>query len=177
MKCPKCRTANLATKELEDSLTASECEKCNGIWIKASHYWRWLKAHGDILPEKPEEHTATLCSDETKEIKICPDCGHFLTRRKVGHGIDFHIERCATCGGIWLDKNEWEVLKSRNLHDEIHFVFSTTWQEDIIQKEQKQFYSDQTMKILGEKDYKYVDESNNWLAQHPKTGTHYGVLE
>lgn len=39
----------------------------------------------------------------------CPKCGQELTsfvtpRQKL------HVERCESCQGIWLDKEEWEIL-------------------------------------------------------------------
>ncbi|NQZ56771.1 MAG: zf-TFIIB domain-containing protein [Lentisphaeraceae bacterium] len=39
-----------------------------------------------------------------------------MRKCRVGHGLQFYVERCATCGGVWLDKNEWESLKAQGFH-------------------------------------------------------------
>src|SRR6266568_3902359 len=113
----------------------------------------WLKEHGDTLPEKSVDHTAELPVHDSKNAKVCLDCGHLMLRNKVGHGIPFYVDRCSACGGIWLDKNEWEILKSRNLHDEIHMVFTSVWQSSNRKKEQESNYEKAMAEALGEKDF------------------------
>ncbi len=168
MKCMICKNVEMVKRELEEKLPASECTKCGGIWISANNYWNWLKSQGSPLPEKPENYTLKLEVFDSKQVKICPDCGHFLTRRKVGHGLGFCVDRCETCGGIWLDKNEWEILKSRNLHDEIHFIFSEPWQRAVAQEENRKAYESHAEKFLGTADYGKISEFKRWLEKHPQ---------
>ena len=120
MDCPACGTHGISAIELEENLNGYICSACEGIWVKGYQYWKWLKTHGSILPEKPADFSADVPVADSRQAKICIECGHVLLRNKVGHGIPFYLDRCSACGGIWFDKNEWEVLKSRNLHDEIH---------------------------------------------------------
>jgi Zn-finger nucleic acid-binding protein len=187
MKCPACHNISLVFKELDEGLPVHGCARCEGVWIKDSHYWKWLKDQGATLSEKPNSETLQLPVKETKEIKVCPGCGHFLTKRDVGHGVEFHVDRCLTCGGIWLDKNEWEVLKSRNLHDEIHQIFSAAWQREIrqhakdvayeellngkeeLEVERKKYYEEKIAKHLGN-DYSKVHEFKNWLDDNELRG-------
>lgn len=168
MKCPHCKSSNMAVTELEQNLSAHECSDCLGVWIKAANYWRWLQRHGESLPELPAEMTAALDVEDSTNAKVCPDCGHFLTRKQVGHGISFQIDRCTTCGGIWLDKNEWDILKSRNLHDEIHFVFSEAWQKEVLSEQQAEYRAKHAMEILGSADYNKLVDVKNWLSDHPQ---------
>ncbi len=167
MKCPKCHNANMNLKEIADGLKVSECEQCSGIWIKASNYWTWLKLHGTPLPEKDISEGLKLNVKESSEIKICPDCQHFLTRRLVGHGLNFHVDRCATCGGIWLDKNEWDMLASRNLHDEIHMIFSTQWQDELKKQKQSDFFEEKMCEVLGQKEYDLVKSFYGKISDSP----------
>ena len=51
-----------------------------------------------------------------------------MSRAQVGHGFQFTIDRSMT-GGIWLDAGEWEELKQRQFHDELHLVFTAPWQK------------------------------------------------
>ena len=165
MKCVLCGN-QMTLIDLDENLKGLRCVECGGTWIKANAYWKWLKSHDGTLPEKPESETAPLPVEDTCNMKICPDCGHFLTKRKVGHGISFHIDRCQCCGGIWLDKNEWEVLKSRNLHDEIHFIFSQEWQEEIREQARRKRYDDEVKKLIGIEDFKTVSEFKKYLDSH-----------
>ena len=113
---------------------------------------------------------------DTTEAKLCPECGRLLSRGKVGHGVDFHLDRCATCGGIWFDKNEWEILESRNLHDDVHFIFSSAWQRSVRQEEQRATYEKRMASILGEDDLAKVREFKSWMASHDKRGSILGYL-
>jgi Zn-finger nucleic acid-binding protein len=163
MKCLVCENVKLEKKTLCDELDGFVCDKCSGVWIQAKAYWRWLKSHGSILPEKPLSEGIDLDVEDSKGIKICVDCGHFLTKAKVGHGVLFHIDRCETCGGVWLDGNEWDVLKSRNLHDEIHLVFSPYWQREIREKMREAEYESWVKGKLGIEVYLRAKEFKEWL--------------
>jgi Zn-finger nucleic acid-binding protein len=171
MNCPVCDKGTLHSLESKEPPQRLVCGKCGGQWIKSYQYWKWLKAYGENLPEKPPEEGLDLPVTDSKKAKLCPECGHFLTRNKVGHGIDFHIDRCQTCGGIWFDKNEWEILKSRNLHDDVHFIFSAAWQNRIRQEEQQELYEERVETLLGPQDYERVRAFKSWAAEHSKRNT------
>lgn len=179
MKCPLCKDKELRETQLEKNFSALECDGCGGYWVHAIDYWRWLKENGHRLPghEDPKKpsapETSTVEGEEPEvveniEAKICPDCGHFLTRRKVGHGIKFRIERCATCGGIWFDKNEWEILKQKKLHDEVHVIFSQEWQENILEDEIRKNIEEEYLNIFGEKDFEELKRIKKWITEHPE---------
>lgn len=129
MNCPKCRNPGYSERvDLSDGLKALECRTCHGHWLPRETYGRWLRKHGDTLPEMAAEEGFDAPRTEPEKALICPDCGHILIKASVGRGLTFHIDRCFHCGGIWLDANEWKSLESRNLHDEIHFMYSRVWQ-------------------------------------------------
>ena len=134
-------------------------------------YWKWLERHGANLPEKPPADDEPTAADDSGPGKICPECGHFLTRCRVGHGVDFHVDRCATCGGLWFDRNEWEILKARNLHDDVHFIFSAAWQHRLAEDEQRETYEHRVATLLGEADYGRVRDFKRWVAEHEKRST------
>ncbi|MEZ6164021.1 MAG: hypothetical protein R3B67_06250 [Phycisphaerales bacterium] len=41
----------------------------------------------------------------------------------MGSGLGFHVDFDPT-SGFWLDKGEYESLRSHNLHDELHLICS-----------------------------------------------------
>ncbi|MDD5135579.1 MAG: zf-TFIIB domain-containing protein [Candidatus Omnitrophota bacterium] len=171
MICPVCKTVALQNEDLLQNLVAKSCKQCHGRWIPSYQYWQWLDKHGDILPEKPKEEAISLPVEDTGAGKLCPECGHFLTHRKVGHSMDFSLDRCSNCGGIWFDRNEWEVLLSRNLHDEVHFVFSSPWQKQVREEENTQIYESRIEKILGPEDYGKLKDMATWIKSHPNKST------
>ena len=171
MKCPVCTTVTLQASADAQPPQRLVCGECGGQWVRASQYWKWLDAHGQNLPETPPESAADLPVVDTTQAKLCPECGHLLTRRKVGHGIDFHVDRCATCGGFWFDRNEWEVLVSRDLHDDVHFIFSAAWQHQLAEEEQRATYEKRIEAILGADDFAKVRAFRQWAHEHEQRGT------
>ena len=45
-------------------------------------------------------------------------------------GALLRLDHCQGCKGIWLDRNEWEALKKRNLHDDPNTMFTSFWQNE-----------------------------------------------
>ncbi|MEK7723973.1 MAG: zf-TFIIB domain-containing protein, partial [Acidobacteriota bacterium] len=89
----------------------------------------WLKSHED-LPLIPSKKLK-VSIPEFELARLCPECRRILVKYKVGQNIPFLIDRCGQCAGIWLDKGEWEILKRRNLHDDLQKIFTDHWQEEV----------------------------------------------
>jgi Zn-finger nucleic acid-binding protein len=176
LNCPVCKETALADRELEPNLNCSSCSNCGGSWISSSQYDQWLTVHGEKLPEKAPEEGVKLVSGEKAGIKFCPECKTYLVKYKVGHGVEFSLNRCGRCGGVWFDKNEWEIMKSRNLHDEVHLVFSQAWQSSVREDEHKAAMDEILGSQLGEADFKEVQRIRNWLKEHPKSAELYAYL-
>lgn len=69
-------------------------------------YWKWLATLKGPIPERPPAEESVEVH-HTKTGKLCPECTRILLPSKVGHGLDFRIDRCGNCGGMWFDANEW----------------------------------------------------------------------
>jgi Zn-finger nucleic acid-binding protein len=164
MKCPLCNKATLVDKVREDHLKMKSCKTCGGNWLSSTSYWSW---HDTLDQELPENMYSDINCDVTdsKKAKICPDCGRIMIRFKVGHGLDFSLDHCNNCNGVWFDKNEWEVLKSRYLHDEIHKIFMTAWQNEIKLEEKRKYFESSYRQKFGE-DYFKIKTFKEWLDKH-----------
>jgi len=81
MQCPLCKTTVFVSKTLEENLKGNACKNCGGYWISSSVYWDWIKKHGDILEEKPFAEIS-LQTEDSKQPKLCPDCGRILLSYK-----------------------------------------------------------------------------------------------
>lgn len=167
MNCPHCHTTALAAHELEPGLAAQQCPECRGAWVGAADYWAWLRAHGPDQPARPAGEGAPPPAADSDRAMQCPNCGHILLRYKVGQDVSFLLDHCTHCGGIWFDANEWEILKSRNLHDDVHVMFSDVWQARIAQEEHAQEQERIQTKKFGADDLDEVRRIKAWLAGRP----------
>ena len=174
--CPGCKEEGLSQYELEENLHSSRCGKCSGVWVSSSQYEQWLKHHGANLPEKPADESVKLESTETHGAKFCPECKYILLKYKVGHNVGFSLNRCGHCGGVWFDKNEWEIMKSRSLNDDVHLVFSEAWQSAVRAEEHKNAVDEILRKQIGDEDLKEVQRIKTWLQSHPKSSELYAYL-
>jgi len=116
--CPKC-----GRKLLEFSyqtLRLDQCSGCDGIWLDLGELEaverlrpagifsleledKWARAReeeADLSPEALEER-------RQKAHMRCPGCGALLAEVE-DHGIS--VDRCAQCGGVWLDAGEFDQV-------------------------------------------------------------------
>lgn len=168
MDCPACRKeVKFIHKNIEKDLLVKECTVCHGYWIPSFEYWRWLEKHKWEPPvESDIDNLPVKTKTDSKAGKICPECGHILLSAKVGYGCEFSIDKCNHCGGIWLDCHEWEVLKSKKLNDQLHYMFSIIWQNRVKKVEEKTNYASFLTQKLGENDYKKLGEFKKWVMAH-----------
>jgi Zn-finger nucleic acid-binding protein len=167
MRCPACNTVDLTLVYLESNLPSHHCTGCEGHWVSSSEYETWLKRHGETLPEKPFQGTPLHVPDHGK-AKLCPECGRILIKYGVWHGLNFTLEQCGHCHGVWFDKNEWESLKQRNLHDEVHKVFTASWQTQARKEERKWNLERIYLNRFGSKDYMEIKRIREWICLHPR---------
>lgn len=152
---------------LEKELAAARCDKCGGHWISAKNYSAWLERQDGSFPNDAYSDVSFDIKD-AKAAKICPDCGSILIKYKVGHGLDFYLDHCDGCGGVWLDQNEWKALKAMNIHGQMNRIFSTVWQshirEETLRSKLEQVYTNR----MGADGYRKIKEVREWIHQHPQ---------
>jgi len=169
MKCPVCKTQELDLSLLENNLTARHCDKCSGNWILSFEYWKWREQHKESLPEAsagqtlpPNPTTGALIG------KLCPECDKILIKYRVGHGANFSIDQCGNCGGVWFDKDEWEALKARGLHDDVYTIFTASWQSQVRSQETRRAQEEIYRKKFGDEVFDEIKRMKEWIAEHPR---------
>jgi Zn-finger nucleic acid-binding protein len=163
MNCPICKSFELAPTDLESNLNSYKCLNCQGNWIRGAEYWKWLEAHGPNLPERDDRDSGLSLAEPGVAID-CPECRFRMVKYLVGHGFSFTVDQCDGCKGIWLDRNEWDALKERNLHDDLHAMFTRFWQAQA-QKENRRRHLEQIyVNRFGEADYAEIKRIRAWLA-------------
>lgn len=163
MNCPVCKSYELNSSDLESNLTAYKCPNCRGNWIRGAEYWKWLEAHGPNLPERDDRDSGLSLAEPGVAID-CPECRFRMVKYQVGHGFSFTVDQCDGCKGIWLDRNEWDALKERNLHDDLNAMFTPFWQAQA-QKENRRRHLEQIyVNRFGEADYAEIKRIRAWLG-------------
>jgi hypothetical protein len=166
MKSPTGSRQTLTPITLEDGLTAYQCPESGGHYIPAAAYMRWLSkqpARSEHLP--PGSGTAAE-ERPSENAYLCPETDSIMTRYKVGHGFRFTIDRSIT-GGVWLDAGEWEALRQRNFHDEIHFIFTDPWQRKILREALSTSASQRLEARLGSDLFARLTTLKQEIANHP----------
>lgn len=166
MNCPVCKTEELFRKEIEPILIASACQKCKGRWLSHNDYESWLKSHENI-PELPSRKIK-MTIPEFELVRLCPECRRILVKYRVGHNIPFSLDRCGTCAGVWLEKDEWEILKRRNLHDDLQKIFTDHWQEEVKKGETRARLAAMYEQKFGKEDYARICKFKDWIEAHEK---------
>jgi Zn-finger nucleic acid-binding protein len=167
MNCPVCQSENFGPAQLDAGLVAQRCGACGGNWVSGRSYWQWLREHGENLPERREPARGEA-APEDRAPKVCPECRAATFRYTVGRGLGFGLDQCPACKGIWLDAREWEALRERNLHDDIHAVFTAPWQAEATREERRRRLEQIYTKRFGTEDYAEVKRVRDWLDASPR---------
>jgi len=165
MNCPVCKSSELIPKELELGLPALRCDHCGGKWIRGAVYWKWLDEHPN-LPERQQAATGLALAESSRFVD-CPECRFRMAKYLVGHGFSFTLDHCQGCKGIWLDRNEWEALKARNLHDDVNAMLTAFWQHEAQKELRKQRMEQIYIGRFGADDYAEIEKTRAWLATRP----------
>jgi Zn-finger nucleic acid-binding protein len=162
VNCPVCKSKELSSTELESDLAALECPFCYGHWIAGAEYWRWLEAQGTNLAERVHHNDDLVAAEPGLPID-CPECRFRMVKYLAGRGMGFTIDHCHGCKGIWLDGNEWEVLRKRNLHDDLNTMFTSFWQNEAQRAERKKKMEEIYIDRFGADDYAEIKRIRYWL--------------
>lgn len=168
MNSPFSPSAPMQPREIEPGLLVYECPDSGGLWIPLQAYLTWREQQPDSPPIAPAASTPIPPEQPRHRALICPESGRLLLRYRVGHGLPFYVDRSPATGGVWLDKGEWEALKSKGLHVSLHLIFTAGYQRQIRTAEYAQTMTETFRDRIGPEDFSKVTEFANWLASHPK---------
>ncbi len=168
LKSPVDEASTLEPVAIEPGFGAMRCAGSGGLWIRPAQYWTWREGAEAYLTE----HLPSLGADEpgcdSGAGKRCPEDGYFLIRHRVGHGLDFHVDRCGHCGGIWLDRGEWDALKRESLHNDLHLIFTSAWQAQVRWQLLREAQEQRLTARLGPADHEELNRITKWVMNHPQ---------
>ena len=150
-------------------------KKCGGALLSLLNYRHWSEHHNvDHDVEKVESLTVEdedIGADDNNSAQLCPKCGRMMTKFRIGLESNNRIDLCSGCDEAWLDNGEWRLLKQLELHEKLPKIFTDEWQRSIRQQRQQQVVKSKYTELLGEEDFRKVDEFKNWLDQHADKAT------
>lgn len=169
MQCPKDKGEQLHPITLSDNLAAHQCSACDGTWVSIEDYTSWQNQWStrEIEPVPADLDVGYVPSPKDAQGGLCPDCGSYLARARIGVKPQFYIERCVQCGGIWCDRGEWAVLEQLGLHVAVEHLFTPDWQMRSRDREYADRERRATVEKLGEELAHQVFDLADQLAQHP----------
>lgn len=167
MKCPVCSESTLKPNEIAAHLLLHTCPSCQGDWLRFDDYLDWHDKYSGEAASQGTPDDYQLKTYDKKTAKDCPDCATVMTRYLVSSDLDFAIDKCEACHGVWFDKNEFEVMQSLNLHLEIEHIFTETWQNKLQEPERKAQLKAYYMRRFGSEDYARIEAFKLWMNEHP----------
>ena len=166
----------LVRAELESGLQVFTCPKSGGCWIPLSSYFQWREQHLSDVDSTSSEYSPAPAAESAQRALICPESGCILVRYPVGRGLDIQIDRSPKTGGIWLDSGEWEALKSKGLHRELHLIFTAPYQRRERTERVTRGIAERLESHIGREDFTRVTELKRWLSGHPRKRDILGYL-
>lgn len=175
------RNVALEPAALPAGPSAWHCPVSHGVWINSRDYQEWLQTRdpkeADEFPLGDPPDLDQLKQNDSRAGKRCPEDGGFLILHRVGHGIPFNLDRCGSCGGVWLDKGEWRALLAKKLHADLTRIFTSAWQAKIRHEDQQRARDATLHKRLGDADFAHASEFASWLKAHPSRAEIFAWLQ
>jgi Zn-finger nucleic acid-binding protein len=171
MHCPKCSKSELVNGLLSDLLFTKYCQECAGEWISGRNYQNWRSDRLGTAPNPDliaqNYHLPYTPSPFDTKTAQCPECQRIMARGKISLEQPFYLEHCLTCGGIWCDRGEWEILEQLNLHTNISQIFSGTWQAKARASHLNELERQAVIDKVGVKLAQQVFDLADILTKHP----------
>jgi Zn-finger nucleic acid-binding protein len=114
MQCPRC---NAQLKEiLYEGVSIDTCEKCEGEWLDSGEIIAINKAREKTFSDG-EKNKMTGAQKAAKPVTRsqaslqCPHCKVPMTSLNYSYSTGIIVDRCPSCNGLWLDKDELENIQ------------------------------------------------------------------
>jgi Zn-finger nucleic acid-binding protein len=164
MRCPICPASLLANTQLAPQLSAHACLQCGGLWIASTDYWAWIEQPEDEADHMPEPIAEPIA--EPPGARRCAGCGHIQLRYPIAADLPFQLDQCGHCNSFWLDRHEWNILRERGLHRQLHKITNLPWQRRLRQEAQRNTWHTIYTARFGPADYAEIQRVRAWLEDH-----------
>lgn len=166
MKSPRDPNATLVRTELLPGLIAHTCPTSGGVWIDTIAYWDWFRAQpGFPQPSASfESPVPAEIEDDSDRPLISPRSGRLMRKCRAGSGLGFRIDFDSS-SGFWLDRAEYDALRSHNLHDELHLICSPAYQRSLMHMETSRAEQKRFERTLGIEACERISAFADWISR------------
>lgn len=115
MKCPRC--GNILKEVDHEGVILETCEQCGGEWLDHGEMLHVIHTEEKEFTEEDVSKVKGVNSAVPTELKqpekplICPRCENPLHALNYNYSTGIIIDKCHSCHGVWLDKEELEHVQ------------------------------------------------------------------
>lgn len=142
------------------------CNHCGGNWVLIEDYVAWRERNPDYSFELVD--VENLDKHESSKAMLCPVTGSIMSKYRILSTSPHRLDYSSHVGGVWLDKGEWDLLKSEGLACCLNVLITEPWQQKIRADQARISFTNLYQSRLGEADYNKAREIREWLKNHPK---------
>ena len=164
--CPSCKTGKLKPGFIDELFRCQTCSDCEGNWIYLENYLHWLGR--DKSEPNSIEPLVEKDENDTKNAMVCPVTGQIMLKYRISNKTSHRLDLSPSIYAIWLDKNEWELIKKEGLSRQLNQIFTEPWQRKVKSDQTKETLEAMYFEEFGEVDYAKLKEVRNWLGENDK---------
>jgi Zn-finger nucleic acid-binding protein len=131
--CPRCHAT--LTESSYEGISVLVCVQCQGFLIKEPDVLRILERRERVFSSVIQDRARTILhqplparpwggytgfDEQSIPCPSCADAAPRMVRRFVNPRYTVEIDRCRTCGQVWFDRDELELLQC--LYEQDHSV-------------------------------------------------------
>ena len=115
MQCPSCR--DMLTEVTYEGAMIRTCDGCGGEFIGAEQMSHVVRAREERFPVAMQASLADrkptfgVPAAATHRTLGCPACGTVMSTINYFGDSGVFVDRCDSCGGLWLDRDELEKIQ------------------------------------------------------------------
>jgi len=162
LTCPSCQKGKLKPDFIDNLFRCNTCTQCGGHWFYLPDYLAWLDKGkseatiSNVLVEKDEQ--------DTINAMVCPVTGNLMLKYRISNNTSHRLDLSPTLSAIWLDKNEWELIKEEGLSRQLNRIFTEPWQRKIKSDQAKETFEAMYQEEFGEENYAKLKEMRDRLS-------------
>lgn len=165
MQCTKCKVGTLSPSFVDQLFRAHTCSHCGGNWILIEDFVSWKEQNQAYQFFESYELTEEIT--DTKHALLCPVTGGIMRKFKMTASTNHRIDYSASVGGLWLDKGEWELLKSEGVAGALNTIVTNQWQNQIRANTTANNLSAVYATKFGNDTYEKAKSLREWLHAQP----------
>jgi Zn-finger nucleic acid-binding protein len=166
LRCPKCKSATLGLVHEEITPGAvRRCSACHGHFLSADAVDR-IGAVEEMRVTDPPPAEGKVADTRTG---LCPEGHGILRRARVeAKDVEFFLERCASCRGVWFDAGELSSLAAMHLLGQLEAYWDPDYQRARREAEVQQHLDDAMREAIGAATFEKLRALAGELRASPK---------